>query len=174
MHLFRSVCILATATLAMVANEALQASAFPFGILPLTRYMLDAVPEGAEGPAAAEAATIQDGGPLVDPPKAVSSVIDVDVAPLAVETSAAAVDRTEEKPTSTAVVEISQESSVSSDASVASSVAVATESAAAASAESSSVIPDNIRAKTNSAERIIGLGGPLLITSVFCTLVFVL
>ncbi|KAI0333451.1 hypothetical protein GY45DRAFT_1368439 [Cubamyces sp. BRFM 1775] len=167
MHLFRSVFIFAAATLALVANQALEASAFPFGILPLTRYMLDAVPEGAEGPAAAEAATIQGGGPLVDAPDAVSSSIDLDAAPSAVETS-------EETPTSTQLVEFAQESSVNSEVSTLSSAAVATESTVATSTEPSSVIPENIRAKANSAERIVGLGGPLLITSVLTTVVFVL
>ena len=94
--------------------------------------MLDAVPEGAEGPAAAEAATIQGGGPLVDVPNAASSSISVDAAPLVVETSAVE-DHTEETPTSTVPVDIAQESSVSSDASTPSSLAVATESTAAAS-----------------------------------------
>ncbi|KAJ8462852.1 hypothetical protein ONZ51_g10634 [Trametes cubensis] len=173
MHLFRSVFILATATLALVANVAIQASAFPFGILPLTRYMLDAVPEGAGGPAAAEAATIQGGGPLVDVPNAASSSIDVDAVPLAVETSAVE-DHTEETPISTVPVDIAQESSVSSDASTPSAPAVATESTSVASIEPSAVIPENVLAKANSAERIIGLGGPLLITSVVSTVLFVL
>ena len=154
--------------------------------------MLDAVPEGAEGPAAAEAATIQGGGPLVDVPSAASSSIDVDAVPLAVETSAVE-DHTEETPTSTVPVDIAQGSSVSSDASTPSSAAVATESTAATSVSvtsratiymneqltthqihPSSLIPENVLAKANSAERIIGLGGPLLITSVLSTVLFVL
>ncbi|CDO76365.1 hypothetical protein BN946_scf185011.g29 [Trametes cinnabarina] len=90
MHHFRTLLIVAVAFLAFMVT---QASAF--GVLPLTRYMLDKVPDGSEDPTVESAATMPDSAdinpsigksasssvdasPVLDPPEPVETPVDSD------------------------------------------------------------------------------------------------
>ncbi|KAI0666144.1 hypothetical protein C8Q78DRAFT_475781 [Trametes maxima] len=175
MHLFRSVFIVAAATFAFVATEAPQASAF---ILPLTRYMLDAVPEGSEVPGVADAAPGADNGVVSVVSDGVSSA-DSDV-PVAVETPAVAEDQNKAEETPVAsVIDEPEASSIISDAQPSSdtvSLAQASSAVPTSPSASPSEIPsDKLLAQTNSANHAMTLGGPgLLLGSFVATVVFVL
>ncbi|KAI9059031.1 hypothetical protein FKP32DRAFT_1680160 [Trametes sanguinea] len=156
MHLFRSVFIFTAAILTFMAT---QASAF--GILPLTRYMLDKVPDGAEDPTADTTAIAGDASQPdgTDTNSSLDSSI-----PVVADTSPVS-DQPEPDETPAAFV----------DAPVASSSLTEAEPSQAADAtlESSSsvAIPAEptfvpVYAKVNSAERIVGLGHSVLMGSV--------
>ncbi|KAI0640557.1 hypothetical protein C8Q79DRAFT_1015088 [Trametes meyenii] len=174
MHLFRSVFIVAVATFAFVATEAPQASAF---ILPLTRYMLDAVPEGSDAPAAGAVPGADNGGLGAVSNGAVSSV-DSDV-PVAVETPVVAEDqnKAEEAPVASAISGPEASSNISEAQTSNGSPAVQASSAlsAAPSVSPSGIPSDKVLAQTNSAHRVTTFGGPsVLLGSLVAIVAFVL
>ncbi|KAI8984865.1 hypothetical protein BD414DRAFT_537311 [Trametes punicea] len=162
MHLFRAVFIIAAAIFVFVATEAPHASAF---ILPLTRYMLDAVPEGSEdsggNPAVGPAGEI-----VANPPKGGSSP-EADV-PVAVETSAVDGNAggTPASSADRAVTSNNPKSSKIADAS--------TQSLPTLSVEPSTVPSDAVLAKANAAERLAGGSSIVVIGSVLGTMLFML
>ncbi|OJT10604.1 hypothetical protein TRAPUB_12903 [Trametes pubescens] len=178
MHLFRSVFIFGVAALAFVAMEAPQASAF---ILPMTRYMLDAIPDGAEAsdgdvaPAPDGSASVADNIANPDVPVAVDTpaVVPADNQGQAEEPSAGSSEvpappsdtSAEPADAATATSSISTpEPSPSPD--LASSVSPAIPSA---------LVSDNILAQANAANHVVGLGGSgVLVGSVLATILFAL
>ncbi|KAI0352512.1 hypothetical protein OH77DRAFT_793436 [Trametes cingulata] len=167
MQLFRSVFIVAAAAVAFVASEAPQASAF---ILPMTRYMLDAVPEGAEGAEGSTDAT--NVAPLADTAESTSADTNI---PVAVDTPP--IPDVEEQPANASPPpEDTQESSTSETpvSEPSSPVEASSLSTSAASTIPSSFPQDNILAQTNAAGPAVGIGGPttILIGSMLVTVFF--
>ncbi|KAI0820730.1 hypothetical protein BC628DRAFT_1396125 [Trametes gibbosa] len=175
MHLFRSVFIVAAAAIAFVATEAPQASAF---ILPMTRYMLDVVPDGAEAPDG-DATIAPDGSATANVADNISTDTDVPVAvdiPAVAESQeqiedAAAASVNDLAASSTiAAIEISSAEPTSTQIETVETVAVSS----AIPAIPSVVAPDHILAQANAANHVAALGGPgVLIGSMVAALLFV-
>ncbi|OSD01958.1 hypothetical protein PYCCODRAFT_459887 [Trametes coccinea BRFM310] len=155
MHLFRSVFIFTAAILAFMATHA-----SAFGILPLTRYMLDKVPDGAEDPNADPTAVAGD----VSPPGGadISSSIDSGT-PIAVDSSPVS-DQFEPNETPAASADPPLANSNVAEAVPSQADDATLESSSVAGPAEPTFVP--VYAKINSAERIIGLGGSALVGSV--------
>ncbi|KAI0368452.1 hypothetical protein BV20DRAFT_464207 [Pilatotrama ljubarskyi] len=166
MQLFRSVFIVAAAALAFVATEAPQASAF---ILPMTRYMLDAVPDAAEGTEGSTGAPA--GAPLAEAPDNVPTDPNI---PVAIDTPAVA--GSQEPAADISPLSEDAQGSSTSEAPVSepSSVDVSAVSSAVVSVIPSPLPQDNILAQTNAAGPAVGFGSPttILIGSVLVTIFF--
>ncbi|KAL1939680.1 hypothetical protein VTO73DRAFT_9713 [Trametes versicolor] len=178
MHLFRSVFVFGVAALAFVAMEAPQASAF---LLPMTRYMLDAIPDGAEA-SDGDVAAASDGSA-----SAAGDIANPDV-PVAVDTPTVVPaddqGQAEETPASSSEAPASPSDTPAelADAATATSAISTPESSPSADLASSvsPVIPsaavsDNILAQANAAYHVMGLGGSsVLVGSVLATILFAL
>ncbi|KAL7281924.1 hypothetical protein ACG7TL_003391 [Trametes sanguinea] len=164
MHLFRSVFIFTAAILAFMATHA-----SAFGILPLTRYMLDKVPDGAEDPNADPTAVAGDvslpGGADI------SSSIDSGT-PIAVDSSPVS-DQFEpdETPAASADPPVASSSVAEAVSSPAEDTTFEPSTSAAAPAEPTFV---PVYVKVNSAERIVGLGGSAFVGSLTGIVLFLI
>ncbi|KAI0637556.1 hypothetical protein C8Q77DRAFT_1153284 [Trametes polyzona] len=168
MHLFRSVFIVSVAVLAFMAAEAPKASAF---ILPMTRYMLDAIPDGAEMPDE-EGAVTPDGAATVGVP---STDTDIPVAADTPDVADSQAEGAEAQDTPAPSPDTPAVSSASFDAASSSSSVVADVASSVLPAIPSAATPEKVLAQNNAASSVMGFGGStILLGTVLSTIVYII